>query len=318
MGVGMSRSTRPIVDDVPMPPLAIGIALVAFLCFSLLDTSAKWLVTGGQAVFFVVWMRFTIQALVLLLFYRGWSNGRLWRMQNPILQILRGLLLPVMTAFNFLALQYLQLAETISVLLASPIVVAALAGPLLGEWAGPRRWAAIFVGFIGVLIVVRPGTAVFDWPVIFIITAMLAYSIYFILTRKLAASETPESLIFYSCLFGAVLLAPVAIPDAAMPERWSDWLAFALAGLAGMAGHMALIRASTLADASKVTPFTYSQIIWMTGLGFLIFGDVPDLWTIAGMLVVVCSGLYLMYRERSKRLAVALNVTEGHGIKELP
>lgn len=288
-------------SNLPMPPLAVGVALLAFFFFSVLDASAKWLVTGGQIVLFVVWVRFTIQALVLFSAYRGWSNPRLWRMQRPALQVLRGLLLPIMTLFNFLALRHLQLAETISVLLASPIVVAALAGPMLGEWAGPRRWAAILVGFVGVLIVVRPGTAVFDWPVIFIITSMLAYSVYLILTRKLASIETPESLIFYSCLFGAVLFAPFAIPDAAMPGRWSDWLAFVLAGFAGMIGHMLLIRASTMADASKVTPFIYSQIIWMTAIGFLLFGDVPDGWTITGMLVIAASGLYLMARERQLR-----------------
>ncbi|MDZ7823817.1 MAG: DMT family transporter [Ahrensia sp.] len=191
--------------ELPMPTLAVVITLFAFFSFSMLDASAKWLVTGGQAVLFVVWVRFLSQAIILFVMYRGWKNPRLWKMENPTLQIIRGLLLPAMTFFNFTALQYLQLAETISVLLASPILVAALAGPMLGEWAGPRRWAAIIVGFIGVLIVVRPGTAVFDWPIIFIIISMVCYSFYFILTRKLANSETPESLIFYSCIFAAVL-----------------------------------------------------------------------------------------------------------------
>lgn len=290
--------TKPTTYEQAMPPLAIGIALFAFFCFSVLDASAKWLVTGGQAVLFVVWVRFAIQAVVLFTVYRGWSNRRLWSMQRPALQILRGLLLPSMTAFNFLALQYLQLAETVSVLLASPIVVAALAGPMLGEWAGPRRWAAILVGFVGVLIVLRPGTAVFDWPSVYILTAMVAYSVYLILTRKLAAVETPESLIFYSCLFGVVAFAPFAVDQAMMPARPSDWIAFVLAGFAGMIGHMALIRASALADASKITPFIYSQMVWMTLIGFLLFADIPHGWTITGMLVVVASGLYLMARER--------------------
>lgn len=284
-----------------MPLVAIGLSAFAFFCFSVLDASAKWLVTGGQAVLFVVWVRFTVQAAILFTMYRGWKNARLWAMQVPILQIVRGLLLPVMTAFNFLALFYLQLAETISVLLASPIVVAALSGPMLGEWPGPRRWLAILVGFCGVLIAVRPGTAVFDWPVVYIIASMLVYSIYLLLTRKLANSETPESLIFYSCLFGTVIFAPFALPLAQMPDQAGDWLAFGLAGVAGMVGHMALIRASGLASAAKVTPFLYSQIIWMTGIGLLLFGDVPDLWTVVGMLVVAGAGLYLMYRERQLR-----------------
>lgn len=289
------------VPELPMPPVAIGIALFSFFCFSLLDSSAKWLVVGGQAVIFVVWVRFMIQALFLLLFYQGWKNPRLWKMERPLLQIIRGVLLPVMTCLNFLALQYLQLAETISILLASPIVVAVLAGPILGEWAGPRRWAAIIIGFIGVLIVVRPGTEVFSLPIVFIILSMLCYSVYLVLTRKLASIETPESLIFYSCFFGALLFIPFAIPEAQMPVRMSDWFAFALAGMAGMIGHMGIIKASKLADAAKVTPFIYTQIIWMTLLGFLLFGDLPDAWTVIGMMVIAGSGLYLWYREHKLR-----------------
>ncbi|WP_018689929.1 DMT family transporter [Ahrensia kielensis] len=297
----MILQTKSPIAEIPMPPIAIGIALFSFFCFSLLDASAKWLVVGGQAVFFVVWVRFAIQALFLLLFFKGWINPKLWKMERPVLQVCRGLLLPAMTCFNFLALQYLQLAETISVLLASPIVVAVLAGPMLGEWAGPRRWIAIFIGFIGVLIVVRPGTDVFSWPVLLIIGSMLCNSFYLVLTRKLASVETPESLIFYSCFFGVLIFAPLGIPEAQMPQQMSDWFAFALAGMAGMVGHMGLIKASKLADAAKVTPFIYTQIIWMTLLGFLIFGDLPDGWTVLGMMVVAGSGLYLWYREHKLR-----------------
>jgi drug/metabolite transporter (DMT)-like permease len=293
----MNLQAKSPIAEISMPPAAIGIALFSFFCFSLLDASAKWLVVGGQAVMFVVWVRFAIQALFLVVFFKGWKNKRLWKMERPVLQICRGLLLPGMTCFNFLALQYLQLAETISVLLAAPIVVAVLAGPMLGEWAGPRRWVAIFIGFIGVLIVVRPGTDVFTWPVLLILGSMLCNSFYLVLTRKLASVETPESLIFYSCFFAVVLFAPLAIPEAQMPQQLSDWFAFAMAGLAGMVGHMGLIKASKLADASKVTPFLYTQIIWMTLLGFLLFGDLPDSWTVLGMIVVAGSGLYLWYRE---------------------
>ena len=292
----MTNTTGKMQDTAAVS--AIPVALLAFFLFACLDTSAKWLVVAGHAVLFVVWVRFTIQAVVLFLAYRGWQNRRLWSMNNPPLQILRGILLPVMTYFNFLSLQDLQLAQTISILLASPIVVGVLAGPLLGEWAGPRRWAAIIVGFIGVLMVVRPGGAEFGWPIIFILISMLSYSVYLVLTRKLASVETPESLIFYSCLFGVVFYAPFALPDAALPTVASDWVAFALAGLSGMLGHMALIRASRMAGASRVTPFMYSQILWMTLFGFVLFGDVPDGWTIAGGLVICAAGLYLMNRER--------------------
>lgn len=287
--------------ETAMPPLAVVMALAVFLFFSILDASAKWLVSGGYAVLFIVWARFAMQAVILFVAYRGWKNLRLWRMEQPFYQVLRGLALPCMTFFNFLALQHLQLAETISVLLAAPIFVAALAGPFLGEWAGPRRWVAILVGFIGVLIVVRPGTDAFTLPVIFIIMSMLANVAYFLLTRKLAGQETPESLIFYSCFFATFLFAPFGLPQARLPASVHEFMAFGALAFAGMIGHMLLIRTSKLVETAKVAPFLYSQVIWMVAIGYFFFDDVPDIWTFVGMVVICGAGLYLMYRERNIR-----------------
>lgn len=289
--------------ETAMPPLAVLMALGAFFFFSVLDTNAKMLVQFGYVVIFVAWVRFSLQAVVLFIWYRGWNNPRLWRMEQPVYQVLRGLALPSMTFFNFLALEHLQLAETVSVLLAAPIFVAALAGPFLGEWAGPRRWAAIIIGFIGVLIVVRPGTDAFTLPVVFIILSMLSNVAYFLLTRKLAGRETPESLIFYSCFFAMILFAPFGLPHAEMPQLPIHYLMFLAAGFSGMIGHMLLIRTSKLVETAKVAPFIYSQTIWMVGIGYFIFGDVPDIWTFIGMLVICGAGLYLMYRERKIRKA---------------
>lgn len=291
--------------ETAMPPLAVMLALTVFLLFSVLDANAKWLVGLGYATFFVVWVRFALQAVVLFVVYRGWRNRRLWQMNRPLYQVLRGLSLPSMTFFNFLALRHLQLDETVSVLLASPIFVAALAGPFLGEWAGPRRWAAILVGFVGVLIVVRPGTDAFTLPVVFIILSMLSNVAYFLLTRKLAGHETPESLIFYSCFFAVFLFAPFGLPEARLPQSLAEYLAFAAVGLSGMIGHMLLIRTSRLVETAKIAPFIYSQAIWMVAIGYLFYGDVPDVWTFVGMLVICAAGLYLMYRERQTRKAVA-------------
>ena len=286
-----------------MPPFAVLLAISAFLLFSVLDANAKWLVGLGYTVFFVVWVRFALQAVVLFVVYRGWKNRRLWQMKQPLYQVLRGLSLPSMTMFNFLALRHLQLDETVSVLLAAPIFVAALAGPFLGEWAGPRRWAAIIVGFIGVLIVVRPGTDAFTLPVVFIMLSMLSNVAYFLLTRKLAGKETPESLIFYSCFFAVFIFAPLGLPNARLPEVPLEYLAFAAVGFSGMIGHMLLIRTSRLVETAKIAPFIYSQVIWMVAIGYLFFDDVPDVWTIVGMLVICGAGLYLMYRERQIKKA---------------
>jgi drug/metabolite transporter (DMT)-like permease len=301
---------RTDVDAEAMPPVALGMALGMFLMFALLDTAAKHLVTSGLAAIFVVWCRFASQAAINFIMSRAWQNADVWRMQNVLLQVLRGLALPMTTLLNFKALETLQLAQTVSVFLSAPMVVTALAGPLLGEWAGRRRWAAIMVGFAGVLIVVRPGTAMFDVTILYSVGATLVYALYSILTRKLAAAETEGSLVFYSSFFGVVLLAPFAYLEASLPAKTFDIVLLCVFGVFGMVGHTMFIKASRIASASKIAPFVYSQLLWMTLLGFIVFGDVPDVWTIAGALVICASGLYLMYRERVLRLARSAALVE--------
>ena len=293
-----SRQARPNEVDIAMPPSAMVLASITFFMFALMDTSAKYLVSVGFAAIFVVWCRFTSQGVILVFVLKAWKNPKVWKMQRPLFQIARGISLPVTTLFNFKALQYLQLAETMAVFLAAPMVVAALAGPLLGEWAGPRRLAAIFVGFVGVVIIVRPGTDLFDPAILYSIAATLVYALYSILTKILSQTETEESLIFYSCFFGMFMLLPFVFLYGAMPQTPVQGFLMIFMGAAGMVGHACLVKASKLSAASKVIPFIYTQVIWMVGLGYLVFRDVPDVWTLVGTLIIVASGLYLMQRER--------------------
>lgn len=292
------RPTRHDVDREAMPPVAMLMALSTFMCFAVLDTTAKYLVTIGYAAVFVVWCRFLSHAVISFIAFQGWRRADMYRMQNVPLQILRGLLLPATTLFNFLALRDLQLAQTVSIFLSVPMFVTILAGPLLGEWAGRRRWAAILVGFAGVLIVVRPGTEVFSLPIIWSILATLTYSIYSIVTRKLAMQESQSSLVFYSSIFAAVLMAPPALIYGQMPDSAFDVALLASLGVLGLGGHALLVKASRLASASKVAPFIYSQLLWMIMLGFIVFGDVPDGWTLLGASIICMSGFYIMNRER--------------------
>ena len=292
------KNIRRDIDDVGMPPEAIILALGTFFMFAILDTTAKFLVVAGMAPVFVVWSRFTSQAVIFLTMHKAWSNRTIFAVNNWPLSILRGLLLPLTTMFNFAALQHLQLAETVTIFLASPMLVTALSGPILGEWAGRKRWAAILVGFIGVLLVVRPGTDVFTWPIVLSIGAMVSYSLYSILTRKLAGTESQDSLVFYSCIFGAILLAPFAWINASLPAETWHWGLLILTGIFGMTGHTLLVKASKISSAGKVSPFVYSQLLWMVVLGYMIFGDIPDLWTISGAAIICASGFYIMLRER--------------------
>lgn len=293
---------RTDVDNETMPPLALALALGMFILFAMLDTTAKYLITGGLAASFVVWCRFASQAFLQVLISRAWSDPDAWRMNSIPLQLLRGVALPATTLLNFKALETLQLAQTVSVFLSAPMLITALAGPLLGEWAGWRRWTAIMVAFVGVLIVVRPGTAMFDPAIIYSIAATVVYALYGLLTRKLAGSETEASLVLYPSLVGIALLAPFAWTTASVPETVFETLLLAFFGVFGMIGHTMFIKASRLASAPKLAPFVYSQLLWMTLLGYLVFGDLPDWWTVLGAAVICASGLYLMYRERVLRL----------------
>ena len=281
-----------------MPPLAMALALCTFMLFAALDTGAKYLVTAGYAAVFVVWCRFAGHTVIAFLAFRGWRGNEMFVMNSVPLQILRGALLPITTLFNFLALRDLQLAQTVSIFLSVPMIVTAMAGPLLGEWAGPRRWAAILVGFVGVLIVVRPGTEVFSPAIVWSILATVTYSLYSILTRRLAMRESQASLIFISGIVGSVLLAPPALIYGRMSHSALELALLAGLGVFGMGGHMLLVKASRLASASKVAPFIYSQLLWMVLLGFIVFGDIPDGWTLVGAAIICSSGFYIMNRER--------------------
>ena len=278
-----------------------GIALVvaAYATFSGLDAAAKYL-TALHAVPLVVAGRFAFAlAFVLALFLPG-RGTRLFHTQRPRVQLLRGLLLMTATGLNFTALQYLQLAETASILFAAPLFMCALSVPLLGERVGPRRWSAVVVGFLGVLIIMRPGSGALHWAAFLSLGAAFSVAVFQLLTRRLALHDRAETTLVYSTLVGALVSVPAAPFVWTLPDGFG-WAAMAAMGFFGGFGHYLLVRAYHLAPAPVLAPFSYSQILWMIAIGFVAFGDLPDLWTVAGGLVVVASGLYLLHRERVRR-----------------
>lgn len=276
-----------------------GILLIsgAFLLFTCLDTTAKYL-GHSLPVLQIVWARFLGHlVLAAVLFLPRYGSGLL-RTRRPRLQALRSTFLLGSTFFNFAALHYLQLSTTTAILFSTPLLIAGLAVPLLGEKVGPRRWTAIVVGFIGVLIIVRPGLGVVHWAVSLSLCAALSGSLYNIATRKLAGSDPAPTIHFFSPVVGVLLLTPVMPFVWQTPTHWLEWLLLCATGLLGGAGHYLLIVAHRLAPAPILAPFIYPQIFYMMLSGYLVFGDVPDPWVGVGALVVIGSGLYLWYRER--------------------
>lgn len=276
-----------------------GIALicVALALFACVDTSAKWL-SAHIPILMAVWARYAGAFVLTLVFVNPLSHPDVLRTRRPLLQLVRSALLMFATVLNFIALQELRLDQITAMMFTAPFFVAVLAGPLLGEWIGWRRWLAILVGFLGVLVVVRPGFGGIHWYAIFSITGAISYALYNITTRMLAGQDSTATTMIYSNLVGLV--------GATLPLPWiwttpSDphvILIMVLIGGFGMAGHTLLIMAHRLAPTSTLAPFIYSQIIWMPLFGYLIFSDLPDRWTLIGATIVIASGLYLLYRER--------------------
>lgn len=277
-----------------------GIALMcgALVCFSCLDATGKYLVEFMDSLQ-VVWARYTSAFLLALVIYNPVSHPGILRTTRPVLQLTRSALLLVSTALNFIAIRYLQLDEALSILFSTPFIVAALAGPLLGEWIGWRRWLAILVGFSGVLLVTRPGAGGIHPAAILTFGSALCYALYVIATRVLSRHDSTETTLFYSNLVGAVAMLPVLPFVWSMPQSWFIVFLMVLLGGFGSFGHYLLIAGHRLAPASVLAPFIYTQIVWTTALGFLVFGDIPNRWTIAGAVIVIASGLYLLYRERT-------------------
>ncbi|HEY6028455.1 MAG TPA: DMT family transporter [Pseudolabrys sp.] len=283
----------------------IGIALMcgAVATFSCLDTTGKYLLHHMHPLQ-VVWVRYTGAFLLALLFLNPVTRPGMLVTRRPWLQVGRSALLLLSTALNFFALQFLQLDEALSILFSTPFIVAVLCGPLLGEWVGWRRWIAIGVGFLGVLLVARPGFGGLHPAALLSLGSAVCYSLYSISTRVLARSDSSETTLFYSNLVGALAMLPIVPFVWSMPSSWFIILLMVVIGAFGSFGHYLLIRGHRLAPASVLAPFIYTQLVWTTALGFLVFGDVPHRWTIVGGLIVVGSGLYLLYRERKVGTAV--------------
>lgn len=276
--------------------VGIGLISIAVMCFTALDSSAKWL-GATLPLFQVVWLRFLFQTVFTVAVFFPRNGPRLWRTRSPWLQALRAAMLCAMTCMNFVALRYLQLAETASILFLAPILVALLAWWLLNERLDTGRWVAIVFAFAGVLLILRPSGSGFHPAMLLSLTVALIAAFFALLTRRLAATERAATTHFLSGLGTTVAMAPLAWLTWQAPGDWLSWALLALMGLAGGMGHYLLVSAHRYAPASTLSPFNYTQIVWMVAVGYLVFGDVPSIAVIAGAAIVIASGLYLLWRE---------------------
>jgi drug/metabolite transporter (DMT)-like permease len=276
-----------------------GIALMcgAVAMFACLDTTAKYLNADMDSLQ-IAGMRYASAFVLTLIVSNPLTHIGLLRTKRLKLQIVRSLLLVFSTALNFLALRWLQLDEVLSIIFTFPFIVAIASGPMLGEWLGWRRWSAICVGFGGVLLITRPGFGGMHPAALFSLAATVCYGLYAVITRIVSRVDSNQTSLFYANFVGALVMLPVLPFVWTTPKSWVIALMLVGTGVLGSAGHFLLISGHRLAPAAVLSPFVYTQLIWVVILGYLVFDHVPNGWTMAGAAVVISSGLYLLYRER--------------------
>jgi len=271
--------------------------MLAMLCYASMDAISKFLV-ADYAVGQIMWIRSALIFLFSWLIVRRQGLIPALRTRQPWLQITRSLILVIESAIFVLAFRYLPLADAHALAATSPLIVIALGVVFLGEHAGPARWLAVAAGFVGVLLIVQPGLRTLDWPVMLPLGGALLWAAYQILTRLAARHDSADT----SLIWAAVV--PLIATTFVGPIGWQwptamAWILMVLISAIGAVGNYALIKALDHAEAGAVQPYSYTLLVWATLLGFAVFGDVPDGWTILGAAIVVASGLYTWHHDRT-------------------
>ena len=275
-----------------------------------MDASAK-LLSSEMPLLMVVWGRYLFNFIFIALFFFRGDPRDLVRTKRFNLQILRSFL-GLSATFTFWgALLFLSLADCVAIVYISPLLVTALSVPLLGEKVGVHRWGAVIMGFIGVMIIIRPGLGIVHWAVILPLITALFWANYQITTRILSRTDSALTTLFYTAA-GGLFFTTFAVWLVWVTPTVKQWFILAWLGLLGSMGHYLLIKAFELAPASMLAPFSYTSILWSILLGYVLFGNFPDEWTIAGVVIIISSGLYIIQREL--HLGDKINIKAGSQI----
>ena len=278
--------------------LPILLMIGAVFCFASMDATAKYLMKEiGPAQ--TIWARYTVQALLVTVLILP-KISIYGKTKYPKLQFVRSVALMMATTLFFFAFSRLGLAEASAIFNISPVLITLGAFLFLREQIGPRRVIGILVSLLGALIIIRPGSGVFTIYAILPLGAAIFYSTYSLATRFVGTDESPWTSLFYSAIFGAICYS-IYIVFNWNPMSNNALLLTIIIGLFGTAGHICLIRALTLGEASLVAPFIYTNLLFTTIWGFVLFGNFPDFWTIVGALIIVAAGIYVWARDRAVR-----------------
>lgn len=275
-----------------------GAALIclAVIAFVIMKGLVRYLGGAGYPVPEIVWARYAFHLVFIMAFFPRRVSTLLVSTRKGM-QILRSVLMLGATVCMFFALSVMPLADAVAIGFITPLLVVGLSVAILEERVGVRRWSAVTTGFVGMLIIIRPGAGTMQWAALLPVAMAVFYAFYLIVTRLIRESADPLNALFYTALVGA-LAASLVLPFHWRTPTPVDGLLMAGTGFFGAIGHYAVIKAYEIVEVSAVAPFSYTELIWATLVGFLAFGDFPDAWTFAGAAIIIGAGLYVIHRER--------------------
>ena len=276
---------------------AIIFNLLAWVMLPIMDGFAKYL-SADLPVLQITWARYFFTVVftfpVMFFFFR---KNLVWT-DKPKLQFIRGLILLTANICFFYAISVISLAKALTLAFVAPLIVTAFSPVFLGEKVGFRRWSAVIIGFIGSLVVIRPGFVEINLASFAALGTGIMYGFYLIITRKLSTSDNPLLTLLLTGVVGAVIISCV-MPFVWVQPTTSQWSMMAAIGVFACIGHLFLILSLKYADASKLAPFSYFEIVTNIIIGYYFFGDFPDSWTFLGLAIIVMSGIYIYQREQS-------------------
>ncbi len=281
----------------PRPLIGVGLMLAAMAILPFIDVLAKQLGQQGLPILIVVWARALFGALMTLPFALKAEGARALRPQRPLHHLARAILLFGATFLFFTALKHLPIADALAIFFVNPLVIVILSALVLRETVGPHRWAAVAVGFVGMLIIIRPGMVEVNPGTFYALGAGVALGSYLVMTRHIAGSADAMVLTFQTSAIGAGLMT-LALPFVWHTPTPGQWVMLAGLGVVATLGHMLITKAYEHGEASLLAPLAFTEILMATVFGWWFFGDLPDRWTVLGVTVLVASAIYISIRER--------------------
>jgi drug/metabolite transporter (DMT)-like permease len=281
----------------PRPLVGVGLMLAAMAMLPFIDVMAKTLGQAGLPILIVVWARALFGAVLTLPFALRAEGVRAFRPARPWHQLIRTIPLFSATWFFFMSLKSLPMADALAIFFVNPLVIVILSALVLREKVDGQRWLAVLVGFVGTLIIIRPGMVAVTPGTLYALVSGVALGTYFVMTRQIAGAANATVLTFQTCALGAGLMT-LALPLVWTPPTGTQWIMLALVGIIATTGHVCITRSYEHAEASLLAPLAFTEIVMTTVLGWWVFGDLPDRWTVLGVTILIASAVYISLREQ--------------------